>query len=76
MNYKILAIVFIALFLVENIFFGWAYYSTYQQNKKTNICFYDICEQYPEATYDNEICTCYDYDVLGNFVQVKTKYLP
>ncbi|HDK42037.1 MAG TPA: hypothetical protein ENG87_01555 [Candidatus Pacearchaeota archaeon] len=46
-----------------------------QQVKNTNICYYDICSDYPDAYYENDVCTCYDYDVLGNEQVAYTEYM-
>lgn len=75
MSWKTVAIIFIVLFLVETIFIGWSifYYNKEQENQ--NICWYDICGAYPDAIYENNICTCYDYDIFDNLVVAKTKYM-
>ncbi len=48
-----------------------------QQVKNQNICFYDVCNNYPDAYYDSDsqVCSCYDYDVLGNEQVVYTEYM-
>lgn len=75
MNWKFVAILFITLFIVENLFFTWALYYTIQEEKKTYKCYYEVCEEYPEASYVGGICTCYEYDNLGYPIEVKTRWM-
>lgn len=35
------------------------------------LCYYDICEEYPDAIYEPHLCTCYDYDIIGNLIPTK-----
>lgn len=75
MNWKVVAIIFIGLFIVENLIIVWGFVLAHNEEKQTNICYYDICSEYPEADFTNELCSCYDYDVLGKLTIVKQKYL-
>lgn len=54
---------------------GYIYYYGYSYNKNTNLCYYEICGDYPEAYYDSEICYCYDYDLMGEVRLAKTKII-
>lgn len=70
-NWKTIAIVFIILFTLETSIFVISVVSVMNEDKKIMECFYDVCEEYPEADYDEGLCTCYDYDVLGEFYPAK-----
>ena len=60
MNWKILAIVLLVLFIVENLFLGWGIFLVEQDERKSNICYYDVCEDYPDALYIEGNCACYN----------------
>lgn len=75
MNWKILAIVFIILFALETLYIGWSVSYVMKEERLTNDCFYNICADYPDAYYLEGVCTCYDYDMLGNLVPATTKYM-
>ena len=74
-KWKVLAIIAMILFTLLLIFNIWAVAYTNHNLKKENICFYDICAKYPDAYYLDNICTCYDYDVIGNLVVSKSEYM-
>lgn len=72
--WKIIAIIFIVLFAIETSFLLYSVGLYNRELTNTNTCYYDYCGNYPQATYQEGVCICYDYDVLGNYVQVKSKY--
>ena len=74
-TWKILAIVFMSLFILETAWMCWGYYIYYDELDKTNICYYDICENYPQAYYMENVCECYEVGVLGDFEVVKQEYM-
>jgi hypothetical protein len=74
-GWKITAIVFIALFMIETAFVVWSVYSVTKEEEQINICFYDICEDYPDAELLDDVCFCYDYDNLGYLTVEKAKYM-
>ena len=74
-GWKTTAIIFMILFLLETSFFIWAVWYAGAEEEKDNICAYDICEEYPQATRDGNICYCQDYDLLGNSQVVKTELM-
>lgn len=74
-GWKITAIIFIILFLTETLFFVWAYYQGAEEQEKILECYYNVCERYPEAFYEETVCTCYEFDVIGNLVVAKTELL-
>jgi len=74
-TWKIIAIIFIVLFVLETSFLTWSIMLVNKETEQANICWYDICGEYPEALYDSDVCTCYDYDLLGEYVVAKTEYM-
>jgi hypothetical protein len=77
MNWKILAIILLVIVLLENGLIFWGYASNSQVEKETNICYYDVCEDYSNAYYDssNKVCDCYESDLMGNEVIAKSEYM-
>jgi len=73
--WKVLAIVFIILFVVESLFVIWMIYYSLKEDERTNECLYNICDEYPYAEYLDGVCYCYDYDVFGELYLDKTKYI-
>lgn len=74
-NWKIIAIIFITLFVIETSYVFYAVYAYNHELDKTNICFYDICSEHPDAEYYENVCYCYDYDLMGELVVVKSEYM-
>ena len=74
-TWKILAIIFIILTILEASYIYWGYYVYSSNLDKTNECWYDICGEYPDAYYEANVCTCYDYDIIGELVVAKTEYM-
>ena len=74
-KWKGIAIIFIiitALIFISSILLG---ISERVEDNKTKICFYEICANYPDAEYYEDVCTCYDYDTLGRLTIVKEEYM-
>ena len=74
-RWKITAIIFIILFTLETAFFTWAIVLATNEENKINECYYEICNEYPDALREDNLCYCYDYDVLGNLQIVKTELM-
>jgi len=74
-KWKTIAIVFIILFALETSLWIWAFWDLARDTEKTNICYYDICGEYPDALYEDDICYCYEYDFFGDLVLAKTEYM-
>ena len=75
MNWKVIAIIFMTLFILETAWIGLGWWLIVQEENQTNECYYNICADYPEALYESNVCYCYDYDLLGEFVVVETEYM-
>jgi len=75
MNWKVIAIVFIILFALETAWLGFGLYILMQEEAEAKECWYEICGEYPEALVENGVCFCYDYDVLGDYIIVKTEVM-
>ena len=76
--WKTTAIIFIILFSVLLLLNMWVIADAARDEKRTLNCYYNICEDYPEAHYDIYIgvCYCYDFDkTTGEYTIVKTKYI-
>ncbi len=74
-GWKTLAIVFMVLFFTFVAFGVYAIIDENNKYDKMNTCYYEICGEYPEAGYENNVCSCYDYDVLGYLQVVEIKYM-
>jgi len=74
LGWKIIAIIFIILFAIIIGIFIWSYNYTSNETERTNICYYEFCKDYPQANYADNLCTCYDYDLLNNLQAVDYKY--
>ena len=73
--WKITAIIFMILFFG---YFGLGMWGLYENNKEIenqNICFYEICDDYIDAEYLDNLCTCYEPDFLGELKIAKQKYM-
>ncbi|KKN16033.1 hypothetical protein LCGC14_0979950 [marine sediment metagenome] len=66
-GWKVTAIIFMVLFIIENLLFGYGFYLINEDDKKADICYYELCKEFPEATYEVNICTCYQYNEDGNY---------
>ena len=74
-KWKTTAIVFMTLFLLLLAFNVWSVSLVFEDEALTNECYYDICEQYPNAWQEDAVCYCYDYNEYGEEEVVKTKYM-
>lgn len=74
-GWKITAIIFIVLFLVETAYVGWAVYITIDAEKKNTYCLYEYCKNYSYGEVLGNVCTCYEYDMLDQLVEVDYKVL-
>ena len=73
--WKLLAIIFMILFILETAYTVFSIYVYVHETDLMNECYYNKCESYPEAYYENGVCYCYDYSLLGDLVVDKTYYL-
>ncbi len=76
-RWKLTAIIFICLFVVENLFVAWGYYSLIQDTNQEKECLFEICEDYPQAELDfnTDICYCYEYSVLDELIVAKEEWM-
>jgi len=70
-TWKIIAIIFITIVVLETSFITWGWFLTEKQIENQNHCFYEICTDYPEAFYEDNLCTCYEYDMFGEYTIAK-----
>ena len=73
--WKVTAIIFLVLFLLETSFFIWSVWIVTKEEQKDLTCYYDICADYPDAYREGNVCSCYDYDMLGDYVIAKEKLM-
>lgn len=74
-KWKTIAIIFIILFALETSLFVWSYYVSVKEERMTMECYYEICEDHPDAYLEEKLCSCWDYDVWGNPIMVKQEYM-
>ena len=74
-KWKVIAIVFIVLFTLETSFLVFSLMVYNKEVKDTNICYYEVCEDYPEAVLEDGLCHCYGYSVLDELVLTKTEIM-
>ena len=74
-TWKAIAIISIALLVLETSYIIWAVKVYSDEVVKVDTCYYDICSGYPEAYLEGEVCFCYEYDVLGDLVVGKTEVM-
>lgn len=69
-TWRTLAIVFgITTFLLMSLYV-WSYVVASNQIEQENMCMYDMCKEYSAGYVTEGLCTCYDYDVLGELIEV------
>lgn len=61
-GWKITAIIFMTLFIIETFFVGYGAYLVIDEEEKSNECYYNFCSNHEEATYNEGICLCYDWN--------------
>lgn len=74
-GWKIFAIILLILFLLETSLMIFGMYLNEKDKDKMNTCYYDICTEYPEAYIVDDICICYQYDLLDNLQIAKQVYI-
>jgi len=73
-KWRTTAIVFICLFVAIISFNIWAYTLIVDEEAEANNCYYNICEEYIDAWYEEGLCTCYNIDEQGVYEIAKTEY--
>ena len=75
-KWKVIAIVFISLFVLETAFILWGTYLVAKEERMIMECYYEICEDYSDAYLEDKVCSCYNYDLWGeNLVLAKQEYM-
>lgn len=64
-GWKVIATIFVILFIAETIFLLWMYSLGTSTIEKENVCAYNICGDDPYYQYFDyeEVCECYDADM-------------
>jgi len=73
--WKTLAIILIFIIIIETLAFAYIIYLGTKEINNEYECLYTICGEYPQAFYDDLVCSCYDYDIMGNLQVIKTEYM-
>ena len=73
--WRTLAIIMIVLFLGLSAYVCWGVYLVVEDEKVKQVCYYDICEEYPDAYYAENLCTCYSIDEYGEYEIAKSEPL-
>lgn len=64
--WKVLAIVFICLFVAETSFVIWSISLVVKEENNRDYCYWTVCDGYNNAEYNvytqNDVCYCYDDD--------------
>ena len=74
-TWKAVAIVSIVVLIVLLISAMLIIRSADKELEKENLCYYEICGGYPDVDYQDKVCTCYDYDIVGYLIVAKTQYM-
>ncbi len=74
-NWKVIAIIFIILFTLETTIFVWGWYLIAEEDRMMKECYYEICGDYADAEIFGDVCSCYEYDLIGNLQTAKTVYM-
>lgn len=74
-TWRIIAIIFIILFVLETSLFVYGWITIVEEEKQTYDCYYNFCSENYYADYLDGVCTCYDLDLMGDYFVAKTKYM-
>ena len=74
-KWKRIAIVFIIIASIETLMFAYGYIVITIEENQIKECYYNICEDYIEAELVGDICSCYDYDLIGNLIVTKEEWM-
>jgi len=70
-GWKVVAIIFLILFVAESSFWIWAINWGYEHNRKESLCSLE-CSQYTLYRYEEEICSCLNINNYGDVEAVKS----
>ena len=59
-GWKVTAIIFISLFVVETLLFGWILNIGMEEVGKEDNCIREICKGYDTYYYGDELCQCFE----------------
>ena len=64
-KWKFIAMLFIILFVIENLILLFAFQSINREQQNANLCEYRICEGYFDYEFSDGVCYCYEYNNVG-----------
>ena len=73
-KWKVIAIVFICLFIGLLALNVWGYIIVVEEDDAINNCYYNICEGYYDADYDDGLCICYSLNEDNEYEVELTTY--
>lgn len=73
-KWKITAIIFMILFSILLTLNIWTITYVISEEDSLNYCYYNICGEYPNAVYEDGLCTCYFLNEHGEYDVAMTTY--
>ena len=70
-KWKVVAIIFIILFVLETFLVVYFGYSNINYKIKQEHCATTICSEYPAFTFEDSVCSCWDGNEIKYQVIVK-----
>ena len=61
-TWKTCAIVLLIVCILETALIVYTIVSAVSDNYKLNECYFNFCSGYPDAWYQDDVCTCYEYN--------------
>ncbi len=74
-SWRTFAIVLLILFILQSLSIITSILNDFEQDQNEKSCSYDTCDGYDESEFDNEICYCYEYDLMGKLKVVKETWI-
>jgi len=74
-TWKVIAIFCIVIIMIETSIITWAIWVIEREERNQLECLHEVCSNYPMAEYEIGVCGCYDYDVFGEPVLIKTELM-
>lgn len=70
-GWKIAIVVLWILFILQNVLFIWGAISILQEEEKIYQCYFNICSEYEDVDFVDDICTCYEYNYKIEDYEIK-----
>jgi len=73
--WKTIAIILFIILVLLISFITWGFHLLEEEEEKMNECYYNVCEGYAQAYYEEGVCTCYNLGDDGYWTEGKTQYI-